>query len=58
MVSSVSPKRREEYVKGTALGRPGTAEEVAKVVRFLGDDDASYVTGAFLPVSGGLGMGC
>ncbi len=58
MVSSVSPKRREEYIKGTALGRPGTAEEVARVVRFLADDDASYVTGAFVPVSGGLGMGC
>lgn len=58
MVSSVSPRRREEYIKGTALGRPGAPEEVAKVVRFLADDDASYVTGAFVPVSGGLGMGC
>jgi len=58
MVASVSPKRREEYIRGTALGRPGSPEEVAKVVRFLADEDASYVTGAFVPVSGGLGMGC
>ncbi|MFJ4834150.1 SDR family oxidoreductase [Streptomyces sp. NPDC088747] len=57
MVAGVTPKRRAEYLSMTALGRPGTPEEVANVVRFLAGEDASYLTGAFLPVSGGLGMG-
>jgi 3-oxoacyl-[acyl-carrier protein] reductase len=44
-----------ERVKGdTALGRLGTAEEVAKVIRFLAGDDASFVTGQVLGIDGGL----
>ncbi|MFJ8960031.1 SDR family NAD(P)-dependent oxidoreductase [Lentzea sp. NPDC102401] len=44
-----------ERVKGdTALGRLGTAEEVAKVIRFLSSDDASFVTGQVLGIDGGL----
>jgi 3-oxoacyl-[acyl-carrier protein] reductase len=44
-----------ERVKGdTALGRLGTAEEVAKVIRFLVSDDASFVTGQVLGIDGGL----
>jgi len=57
MVAGLRPKRRAEFVGMTALGRPGTPDEVAAVVRFLADEDASYVTGAVVPVSGGLGMG-
>jgi len=37
--------------------RIGTAEEVAGVVSFLASEDASYISGAVIPVDGGMGMG-
>lgn len=39
------------------LGRPGTPEECGAVVAFLASDLAAYITGALIPVDGGLGMG-
>ncbi|MGI5272076.1 beta-ketoacyl-ACP reductase [Nonomuraea sp. CA-218870] len=47
----------EAIVKNIPLGRQATPAEVARVVRFLASDDASYITGAVIPVDGGLGMG-
>ena len=43
-------------VAGTAMGRPGQPEEVAAAIAFLASDDASFVTGETVGVSGGLGM--
>ncbi|HEX2774103.1 MAG TPA: SDR family oxidoreductase, partial [Micromonosporaceae bacterium] len=39
------------------LGRTASPDEIAAVVRFLASEDAAYVTGAVIPVDGGLGMG-
>ncbi|TMR90858.1 beta-ketoacyl-ACP reductase [Nonomuraea basaltis] len=47
----------EKIVENIPLGRQAAPEEVARVVRFLASDDASYITGAVIPVDGGLGMG-
>lgn len=41
-----------------ALGRPGKAEEVAKVIAFVASDDASFITGAVIPVDGGRHVMC
>jgi 3-oxoacyl-[acyl-carrier protein] reductase len=57
MLREVRPARLEQYLAMTPLGRAGTADEVAAAVGFLSSEQASYVTGAVLPVSGGLGMG-
>ena len=47
------PDRAERLGPSVPLGRPGTADEVARVVLWLLSDDAAYVTGAIVPVSGG-----
>ncbi len=49
-----NPDVRQMWEKRIPLGRAATAAEVASVVKFLTSEDASYVTGAFMPVDGGL----
>jgi 3-oxoacyl-[acyl-carrier protein] reductase len=48
---------KAKYKEQIPLGRYATTEEVASVVQWLASDGAAYVTGAVIPVDGGLGMG-
>jgi acetoacetyl-CoA reductase len=56
MVSEVPSEVLERYVSLIPVGRLGRPDEVARVVRFLAEDDAAYITGALIPVNGGLEM--
>jgi 3-oxoacyl-[acyl-carrier protein] reductase len=57
MTRALPEARRAEILGQVPLGRYATPEEVAAAVTWLGSDAASYVTGAIIPVDGGLGMG-
>lgn len=57
MTAALGEARRGELLAQVPLGRTASAEEVAGVVAFLAGEASSYVTGAVLPVDGGLGMG-
>ncbi|HEY8112596.1 MAG TPA: beta-ketoacyl-ACP reductase [Actinomycetes bacterium] len=57
MTEALHAERRSEILAQVPLGRYATADEVATVVRFLAGEDAAYITGAVIPVDGGLGMG-
>jgi NAD(P)-dependent dehydrogenase (short-subunit alcohol dehydrogenase family) len=57
MLAAVGDDRQDLISQAVPLGRLGEAEEVAAAVAFLTSDSAGYITGAVLPVDGGLGMG-
>ncbi|MCZ0986127.1 3-oxoacyl-ACP reductase FabG [Streptomyces diastatochromogenes] len=57
MTAGLSDQIKAAAVERIPLGRTASPEEVAKVVRFLAGADAGYVTGAVVPVDGGLAMG-
>jgi len=57
MTAALPEQTQQEYRSRIPLGRFCTPDEVAGVVRWLAGDEAAYVTGAVIPVDGGLGMG-
>ncbi|WP_425581139.1 beta-ketoacyl-ACP reductase [Terrabacter carboxydivorans] len=57
MTAVLPDEQKKAYLANIPAGRFATPEEVASVVRFVASDDAAYITGAVIPVDGGLGMG-
>ena len=51
--STMPPEHVEEFGKNTPLGRPGQPKEVAPAYVLLASDEASYMSGAMIPVTGG-----
>ena len=54
--SDLGARLRQGMIEATALGRPGHPDEVAAAIAFLASDDASFITGETVGVSGGLTM--
>ena len=57
MTADLEEKRRADIAAQVPLGRFCSADEIADVVTFIASPQASYITGALIPVDGGLGMG-
>ncbi|TWF95863.1 beta-ketoacyl-ACP reductase [Saccharopolyspora dendranthemae] len=57
MTDELSEERKKEILAQVPLSRMADPEEVAGAVRWLASDEAGYITGAVIPVDGGLGMG-
>ncbi|MFV2101258.1 3-oxoacyl-ACP reductase FabG [Micromonospora sp. LOL_024] len=57
MTAGLSPERKAEILRSIPAGRMASPDEVAAVVAWLAGDGAGYVSGAVIPVDGGLGMG-
>jgi 3-oxoacyl-[acyl-carrier protein] reductase len=57
MTHALSEERKSEIASAIPLGRFSAPSEIADVAFFLASSGASYITGAVIPVDGGLGMG-
>ncbi|MEN9742013.1 MAG: hypothetical protein RIR66_969 [Actinomycetota bacterium] len=57
MTAELTEERKSAIVGNVPLGRYASPDEVADVVKFMASEEAGYITGAVIPVDGGLGMG-
>jgi 3-oxoacyl-[acyl-carrier protein] reductase len=57
MTAALPEDRKKAYLSAVPAGRFAAPEEVAAAVRFIASPEAAYITGAVIPVDGGLGMG-
>ena len=57
MTAELPEEQQADYKKSIPAGRFAAPSEVAKVIVWLASDDAAYISGAVIPVDGGLGMG-
>ncbi|WP_026554805.1 beta-ketoacyl-ACP reductase [Arthrobacter sp. 35W] len=57
MTAELPAETQKQYLASVPAARFGSADEVAKVVRWISSDEAGYISGAVIPVDGGLGMG-
>jgi 3-oxoacyl-[acyl-carrier protein] reductase len=57
MTDELSEEKQQEYLRAIPAGRFAPPSEIAKVIAWLAGDEAGYISGAVIPVDGGLGMG-
>ena len=57
MTAALTDEQRAKMIDAVPLSRIATPREIAATVAFLASEDAGYITGAIIPVDGGLGMG-
>jgi len=57
MTAVLPEETQKQYLSQIPLGRFGLSEEIANAVRWLSSEEAGYITGAVIPVDGGIGMG-
>ena len=57
MTAALTDEQRARMIDAVPLGSIATTQEIAAAVAFLASQDAAYITGAVIPVDGGLGMG-
>jgi 3-oxoacyl-[acyl-carrier protein] reductase len=57
MTAVLPEETQKQYLSQIPLGRFGLTEEIANAVRWIASEEAGYITGAVIPVDGGVGMG-